>query len=55
VNAQTLCVIIEALHSRSQLLERLADGFEVESGTPAAKFMRRLVRNGVAKEARSER
>jgi hypothetical protein len=55
VNAQTVCVILTALAHRSHLLERLADGFDVEIGTPAAKLMDRLVRDGIAEKARPGR
>jgi hypothetical protein len=48
----TVCVIITALAHRSRLLERLADGFDVETCTPAAEIMERLVRDGVAERAR---
>lgn len=54
-NAATVCVILTALRERSHLLDRLADGFDVEIGTPAAKIMERLVRDGVAEKARAGR
>jgi hypothetical protein len=37
VNVGTVCVILSELRNRSQLLERLSDGFDVEPDTPAAK------------------
>jgi hypothetical protein len=55
VNAQTVCVIAAELLDRGRLLARLEEGFEVERGTPAAKIMVRLVRDGVAREARPGR
>ena len=51
----TTCVILSALVERSRLLEQLADGFDVERGSPAAKLMERLVRDGVAAKARPAR
>jgi hypothetical protein len=40
---------------RARLLDRLGDGFDVETGTPASKIMDRLVRDGVAERANSGR
>ena len=51
----TVCVILSALAARDRLLEQLADGFEVAVGTPAAKIMDRLVRDGIAQRARPGR
>jgi hypothetical protein len=55
VNVGTVCVILSELRNCSQLLERLGDGFDVEPGTPAAKIMDRLVRDGVAEKVRPGR
>jgi hypothetical protein len=46
---------LTALAHRAHLIERLAHGFDVERGTPAAKIMERLVRDGVAEVARLDR
>ena len=55
MHAGSVCVILSALLERDRLLEQLADGFDVEKGTPAAKIMDRLVREGVAEVARPGR
>jgi hypothetical protein len=54
-NAATVCVILIALADRKRLLEQLGDGFDLEAGTPAAKVLDRLVRDGVAEKARPGR
>lgn len=51
----TVCVIVTALAHRQRLLDRLAGGFEVEAGTPAAKIMARLADDGVAEKASGRR
>jgi len=53
--AGTVCVIALAMVQRARLLEQLDGGFEVESGTPAAKIMERLLKDGVAEKARRGR
>ena len=52
---QTVCVIVTALAHRQRLLERLEGGFEVEAGTPAAKIMARLEKDGIAEKATGRR
>ena len=42
-DAGAICVILSALLDHGRLLEQLGDGFDVETGTPAAKIMDRLV------------
>lgn len=55
VEVGTVCVIASALAFRSRLEDALDRGFEVEADTPAARIMRRLVRDGIAVEQRNGR
>lgn len=55
VGVGTVCVIASALAFRSRLEDALDRGFEVEADTPAARIMRRLVRDGIAVEQRNGR
>lgn len=55
VGAPAVCVIANALAFRSHLERALEEGFDVEAGTPAARVMRRLVRDRIAVETRPGR
>ena len=48
LNTGSVCVMASALAFRSRLLETLGHGFEVEAGTPPARVMARLARDGSA-------
>ena len=53
LNAEPVCVIAWALAQRENLEHILANGIEIENGTPAAKIMERLTRDGIAEKARA--
>ncbi len=55
LNVGTTCVLASALAFRSRLEDSLGHGFEVENGTPAARILARLVRDGIAVEMRRKR
>lgn len=55
VGVGTVCVIASALPFRNRLEDALERGFEVEAESPAARIMRRLVREGIAVEQRNGR
>lgn len=55
VGVGSVCVIASALVQRERLILQLESGFDVEDGTPAARIMERLVREGVAEKARPGR